>query len=64
MLCNDLYKKVNIARSFFFCDRVLEPRFVASEIEVFDRVYVGRKEAFKDELTDFFNLVIIITELV
>ena len=43
---------------------VLEPRFVASEVEVGDRINSGREKALNHELTDVLNTVFIQTEAV
>ena len=59
---NKLYEKIYITWSLPLWDRVLEPRFVTTEAEISNRVNVGTKQKFENELTDVLNSVIVPTE--
>ena len=62
LLADKLYEKIHITWSLPLWGRVHEPRFVTTEIEMSDRVDIGTKQKFENELTNVLNIVIVTTE--
>ena len=60
---NKLYEKIYITWSLPLWGRVHEPRFVTTEVEINDRVDIGAKKEFENELADVFDSVIVTTEV-